>query len=86
MKVFIVFLLFIGMFFIIDGVYEQKLKAASATSKIEYKYIPRTYYDEQLTGHDIESRYDSIFNRASPWFDQHIGEGLDMLKTDIRHE
>lgn len=82
MKTIIIILLFIGMFFVVNGVYEQKLKAIEANSKTEYKFIPRTYYEEQLAGQDINNKLTSMFDHASPWFDQNVGAGLDVNRTD----
>lgn len=84
MKAFILLLLFVGMFMIMNGIYEQKLKAVQEHKQIEYKFIPRTYYEEQLmSGHgDVTTKMASMFNKASPWFDQTVGSGLDILKND----
>jgi hypothetical protein len=48
MKTLINFILFTGMFLIISGVYEQKLEAAKKEKQIEYRFIPRSLYEEQL--------------------------------------
>ena len=45
---FIVFLIFVGMIMIIQGVYDEKIKILENNKKIEYKFIPRTMYEEQL--------------------------------------
>lgn len=72
------------MFMVISGIYEQKLKAVTESKTIEYKFIPRTYYDEQLEAQEgqVTRKMASMFDKASPWFDQAVGSGLDMLKTD----
>lgn len=49
MKSLIVFILFVGMFLVISGVYEQRLAQAQQEKKIEYRFIPRSLYDEQLS-------------------------------------
>lgn len=36
------------MFLVISGIYEQKLKLAQKEKKIEYRFIPRSLYEEQL--------------------------------------
>lgn len=67
MKVIIILILFIGMFFIINGVYEQKLNAVKKDKNVEYKFIPRTYYEEQIAGVDLNNKFSSMFDSASPW-------------------
>ena len=73
MKALIIFALFIGIFIIIVGIYEQKLKVAQENKKVEYKFIPRTYYDEQLADSDLSLKMANIFNNESPWYDRTIG-------------
>jgi hypothetical protein len=69
MKTLVVLVLFIGMFFVIQGVYEQKLKEATENKEIEYKFIPRTYYEEQIQNSDFAANTAQLFNSSSagPW-------------------
>jgi hypothetical protein len=83
MKAIIIMLLFTGMFFILNGIYEQKLKVAEQTSKVEYRFIPRTYYEEQLSNNpDLGNKMADMFNHAAPWFDRVVGSGLDAMRND----
>lgn len=70
MKTLIILALFIGMFFVIQGVYEQQLKEATQNKKTEVKFIPRTLYDEQMMGK--ESTFTQMFDEKSnsPWFER----------------
>ena len=77
MKTLVIFVLFIGMFLIIQGVYDEKLKAAEDKKQIVYKFIPRTYYEEQLQDSELESKMSKMFNQVSPWFDR--AQGPDLL-------
>lgn len=67
MKILIIFLLFVGLFLIMQGIYEEKLKTLEANKKVEYKFIPRTYYEEQLADSDLTNQVESMFNYDSPW-------------------
>lgn len=67
MKIFIVFFLFVGIFLITHGVYEQKLKDATSKTKIEYRFIPRSYYDEQLAEGNTSLHFKDLFQKDSPW-------------------
>ena len=85
MKSIVLLLLFVGMFMIVNGIYEQKLKSVETKTKIEYRFIPRSYYEEQLSGNaDVTNKLGDMWNHASPWFDQMVGSGLDVLKSDVK--
>lgn len=85
MKSIILLFLFCGMFMIVHGIYEQKINEIEKNPRIEYKFVPRTYYDEQLSMESsFGEKYDRMFQTASPWFDNNVGAGLDVLKTDVR--
>lgn len=67
MKTIIILVLFIGLFMVTHGIYEQKLKNVSEKEKIVYKFIPRTYYEEQLSDNNVMTKLSSMFNDNSPW-------------------
>ena len=58
------------MFMIIHGVYEEKLRISEQNKKIEYKFIPRTLYEEQLSDSNLSNQIDSIYD-SSPWFSKY---------------
>lgn len=68
MKTVIILMLFIGLFFIANGVYEQKIKALEENPKIVYKFVPRTYYEEQLYGESVSTKMTDMFHGDQPWF------------------
>lgn len=75
MKSFLILILFVGMFFIIDGVYDQKIKLMEEEKKVEYRFIPRNYYQDQITGFDkVSTNFMGMFNKESPWYDRTIGD------------
>ena len=50
MKDFAIFLLVIGVFFIIQSIYAEKYKLLKNTPNIQYKFLPRdVYYDQFFT-------------------------------------
>ena len=63
MKTIIFLFLFIGMFMIVHGIYEEKYEKMRKTTKVKYKFIPRTYYDDFLMDNEIK-------NTTSVMFDQ----------------
>jgi len=60
MKMFIVFLIFIGTILVILGTYEEKIKLLDENKKVEYKFIPRTLYEEQMAESLLTSYYAPI--------------------------
>ena len=55
MKSVIFLLFFVGMILIIHGIYEQKYSDMKDNMRVEYRFIPRTYYEEQLHSTNVTS-------------------------------
>lgn len=82
MKPFFVLAFFIGCLFIIIGIYEQKLEIAEQNKQIEYRFIPRTFYEEQMgNGASVSDKFGSMFDNESPWFDRTVGAIIDIPKA-----
>lgn len=83
----VVLVIFIGMFFILNGVYEQKLKTIESNPKIVYKFIPRTYYEEQLFDNKVSDKMSKMFNSdGQPWFMKYEKDDLGIIskpKTEV---
>ena len=75
MKSVIFFLFFAGMILIIHGIYDQKYKGLNDNMRVEYRFIPRTYYEEQLGNSTVSSNFKNMFNKESPWYDRNISIG-----------
>jgi hypothetical protein len=61
-----IFLLFVGMFLLVQGYYDQKTTCPEP--KVEVKYIPRSLYEEQLSSDQSVSRhFKSLFEDTMPW-------------------
>jgi len=73
MKTIVILLLFIGLFFVTNGIYEEKIKSVEDNPKIVYKFIPRTYYEEQLFDSNVTDKMSNMFNaNDQPWFMRQI--------------
>lgn len=74
----VVLLLFIGMVLVMHGVYEERIASALKNVKIEYRFVPRTYYEEQLAGADLSPSIKTLFTAGSadPWFDKSVGRNI----------
>ena len=63
----LVLLLFlIGIILITIGYTKSTLKCPP--SKIQYRFIPRSFYEEQLSPNNVLSNFQSMFNESSPWY------------------
>jgi hypothetical protein len=66
MKAIAVFLLFLGMILIVKGYYSNKYKKM-AKPKVIVKYIPRSFYEEQMTDDEkLGEYYKSMFEDTQP--------------------
>lgn len=66
MKTILFLLLFIGMFMIVHGIYEEKIEKLKKDVRVKYKFIPRTYYDEMMNNDNFKSQVsDTLFNSTN---------------------
>ena len=72
MKAFVLFFFVLGLFLIMHGMYEEKIKAMEKDKKIEYRFIPRTYLEEQLADTNVSGKMASMFTKESPWFERTV--------------
>jgi hypothetical protein len=70
MKSIVVLLLFVGMALVIHGIYEEKFKQQEKNVRVEYRFVPRTFYDEQMAQTDLVGKFKGMFDKDSPWYDQ----------------
>lgn len=72
MKAFVLFFFVLGLFLIMHGMYEEKIKAIEKDKRIEYRFIPRTYLEEQLADTNVSGKMASMFTKESPWFERTV--------------
>lgn len=72
MSPFVAFFFIIGIFLVIQGVYDQKIKNLEKNKRIEYRFIPRTYLEEQLADSNVSGKMSHMFNTESPWFERTV--------------
>jgi hypothetical protein len=80
LKPIITLFLFVGMFLIVSGVYEQKFQRLNKLVKTEYKFIPRSMYEDSLTTPDLIATYSSHFDVDDPWYNR---TGQDPSELDL---
>lgn len=72
MKSIVFFLLIVGVFMLMHGIYQQKYNALQENRRIEYRFLPRTYYEEQITDVDVASKFKTMFDKESPWIERNV--------------
>ena len=65
MKSIIIILLCIGVIMIVTG-YNKSFHQSKAP-KIEYRYVPRTFFEEQINPIDIKQKFNNLFAEKSAW-------------------
>ena len=55
-------ILFIGIILVIQGIYDEKIQDLKQKTKVEYRFIPRSYYDEQIFSDQFSSKFSNIFD------------------------
>lgn len=74
MKALITLLFFIGMFMVVAGVYEQRFKTVNNLVRTQYKFVPRTLYDEAYGGTtDLNAVFKANFASVDPWTEKTSG-------------
>lgn len=64
-KTLLLFILFIGIIFIVIDV--TKNSAVCPKEQIIYKYIPRTFADEEAEPTNVTDIFKTMFEQPSPW-------------------
>ena len=62
MKLLILLMFFFGIILILNGIHEDKIKEAEKNVKIQYRFVPRSYYDEQVFSSQFESKFSTLFD------------------------
>lgn len=65
MRAILLFLFVIAVIFISIGYKESRDNCP--LPKIEYRYVPRTFYEEQVSGNDVVKLYSDMFNEQDLW-------------------
>lgn len=69
----IVLLIFLtGIIFIVIGYTKSQNKCPPP--KIEYRFVPRSFYEQQLSPDNISLRFQNMFSQNSPWYNYYQEE------------
>ena len=67
MRQIILLLLFAGLAIVIHSIYEEKLQNVQRQVKVEYRFLPRTLYEEQMEQTNVLGNFKKMFAHSSPW-------------------
>jgi hypothetical protein len=72
MRALIMLMMFAGLAMVIHSVYEEKLQRAMKQAKVEYRFLPRTMYEDQMAHTDLLNNFRTMFDHG-PESRQSIG-------------
>lgn len=64
MRSFALLILLLGIVAVTIGYTKMQIKCPPP--RIEYRYVPRTFYEEQIASGDVIKNFDSMFSKESP--------------------
>lgn len=67
MNALVVLLLFAGFALVMHAVHEERVRRLEREVRVEYRFIPRTLYEDQMAQADVAGRFKGMFEAASPW-------------------
>ena len=80
MKSIIIIMFIIGLLLLVSGYIEKKNNCPAP--KIEYRYIPRSFYEEQISSNDLKKTYSDMFNEPSTWSTYPFNNKLEVDNKD----
>lgn len=74
----VVLIVFVGMALVMHGIYAEKVRALEQHVRVEYRFIPRTIYEEQMATTDLAGKFKTMFGRTEPWLAGRDRGGADL--------
>ncbi len=69
MKSLSLLILIVGIVFVTVGYMDNKVSKLQSEKKIEYRFVPRTIYDEQIRPVNLTDTFSSMFSNIDPIFE-----------------
>lgn len=73
----------IGIIMVVYGIYDEKYQAIKDDVRVEYRFVPRSYYDEQLFDSQFKDKVSSIFNNDDEWYHRTNGRNMNIDRRKI---
>lgn len=78
-KSIILLIIFVGILFMTIEVVKIYVNAQKVQNTIEYRYIPRTFEEEQLSPTYPSQIFETMFSQPSPWI-------VSIRETDVKKQ
>tara|TARA_B110001469_G_C9388795_1_gene200889 strand:+ start:150 stop:365 length:216 start_codon:yes stop_codon:yes gene_type:complete len=69
MKSLSLLVLVVGIVFITVGYMDNKVQNLKSETKIEYRFVPRSIYDEQIKPTNLNDTFSTMFSAIDPIFE-----------------
>jgi hypothetical protein len=69
--------LFAGILLFMHGYYRHRLQLHTRATRVEYRFVPRTFYEDQFFGDRPSDLFRAMFQKESPW-----PKGVDSLNDE----
>ena len=83
MQLVAILLLVVGAFMVMQGIYEEKLTALKENVKVEYRFVPRSYYEEQMFDSQFKEKMAPIFQEDDQWYHRNTGRSMGIDRKKI---
>jgi hypothetical protein len=83
MQLLLFLLLLVGIVMVMYGIYEERYQQIKNDVRVEYRFVPRTYYEEQLFDNQFKSKVSPIFNQDDEWYHRTVGRGMNIDRRQI---
>lgn len=69
MKSLSLFVLMLGVIMVTVGYMDKKIKKAEKEKEIEYRFVPKSLYDQQIQPVNLSDTFSTMFSDIDPIFD-----------------
>lgn len=83
MNLLVVIMLVAGIFMVMHGIYEEKYQELKKQTRVEYRFVPRSYYDEQLFDSQFNDKLAGISSEDDEWYHRNIGRDMSVDRMHI---
>jgi len=73
----------VGMYMVIQGIFDEKYDALLNNQKVEYRFVPRSYYEEQMFNKQFTDQLAPIFDEDDQWYYRTTGRNMGVDRKKI---
>jgi len=83
MQLIIIILFVVGIYMVIQGIFDEKYDALLKNQKVEYRFVPRSYYEEQMFNKQFTEKLAPIFDEDDQWYHRTTGRNMGVDRKKI---